>query len=82
MLVLLVILPAWLLLACVVIAACRAAAPGDAVMEQAVEQIRRRATLAGVVLWEQDEASAEDLRGAVRIPSRSAPARESSLVSP
>jgi len=54
MLIVLVIVAAiWLIVACVVIAACRSAARGDVAMQQAAEQIRRRATLAGVVIWEQ-----------------------------
>src|SRR5262249_55929571 len=69
---LLLILPVWLLLACLVVAACRTAARGDVVMAQAVEQARRHATLAGVVVWgyETTDDAADDEPTAVRAPSR------------
>jgi len=64
MLILLVIAAVWFVVACLVVAACRSAASGDAAMAQAAQQVERRATLAGVVLWETpDPVSAGDLRG-------------------
>jgi hypothetical protein len=57
----------WIAVACVVIAACRIAARGDAAMLEAAERTRRRATLAGVVMWEQPEpVGAADLRPSSR----------------
>ena len=82
MLIPLVIAAVWIVVACLVIAACRSAARGDAAMAQAADQMRRRATLSGVVLWEQpDPVDAVDLRRTRAGRSEGTRSRVGSLVS-
>lgn len=77
---LVIIATIWLLVACLVIAACRTAARGDVAMKQAAEHIRRRAALSGVVMWEQpNPVAAADLRSPQRPLDDPVRAREAIL---